>query len=37
MLQRSHSYPDSTFEQRLAEHKAILKKGSPAKIWTEAG
>jgi hypothetical protein len=26
MLQRSHSHPDSTFEQRLAEHKAILER-----------
>jgi hypothetical protein len=26
MLQRSHSHPDSTFEQRLTEHKAILER-----------
>ena len=26
MLQCSHSHPDSTFEQRLAEHKAILER-----------
>ena len=25
MLQRSHSHPDSTFEERLAEHKASLE------------
>ena len=25
MLQRSTSHPDSTFEQRLAEHKASLE------------
>jgi hypothetical protein len=25
MLQRSHSHPDSTFEERLADHKASLE------------